>query len=132
MLQLLHESPILTVSFDTDERWIYANWENVQSISDVQTGCVLILEHVQQTGSRRILNDNRQVFTLWAEAAEWVGRTYLQQLAAAGVQRLAWINAHSIYGRLSASQAIVYVEKPHAQLFDDYNEAVAWLRAPAD
>lgn len=129
MLQLLHESPILSVAFDTDEGWLYANWQKVQNPGDVQTGCVLILQQVGQTRSRRILNDNRQVYSFWAEAAEWVGRTYLPQLAAAGVRRLAWINAHSIYGRLSVGQALAYVERPHTRVFDDYDEAVAWLRA---
>lgn len=129
MLQLLHESPVLSVSLDTDEGWLYANWQRARNLADVQAGCAVILQHVHEARCHCILNDNRLVYTFWAEAAEWVGRTYLPQLAAAGVRRLAWINAHSIYGRLSISQAIVYVERPHTRLFDDYDEAAAWLRA---
>lgn len=129
MLHLLHESPVLSVAHDTDEAWLYANWQRARNLADVQAGCAVILEQVQQIQCARILNDNRQIYTLWAEAAEWVGRTYLPQLAAAGVRRLAWINAHSIYGRLSTSQAIAYAERPHTRLFEDYADAVTWLRA---
>lgn len=129
MLQLLHESLVLSLAFDTEEGWLYANWQKVQNPGDVQTGCATILQGVRQTRSHCILNDNRQVYAFWAEAAEWVGRTYLPQLAAAGVRRLAWINAHSIYGRFSINQALAYVEQPHTRLFDDYDEAAAWLRS---
>lgn len=127
-MQLLHECPILSIAFDDHEGWLYANWQEVQGLADVQSGCAAILGYVQEIGTDKLLNDNRQVYALWAEAAEWVGLTYLPQLADAGVRRLAWINAHSIYGRLSTSQTLAYVDQPRTQLFDDYDEAVAWLR----
>lgn len=131
MPQLLHESPILRVTL-TDEGWLYSDWHRADGLADVQTGCEVILECVQQTSCRKVLNDNRQVYTFWADAAEWVGRMYLPRLAAAGVRQLAWINALSIYGRLSTSQAVAYLEhiaRPRTQLFDDYDEAADWLRA---
>ncbi|RTQ49656.1 hypothetical protein EJV47_12625 [Hymenobacter gummosus] len=129
MLRLLYHSPTLSIEADEYHGWLYANWRHVPGLPAVQGGCAAILDCLQQTGYCRILNDNRLVCSLWAEAAEWVGRTFMPQLDAAGVRHLAWINARSMYGRLSSSQAVAYTERPHTRLFDDYAEAVAWLRA---
>jgi hypothetical protein len=131
MQQLLYTSAVLSIEADEQHGWLYTNWRTAPNMPIVQRGCAAILDCVQQTSSPQILNDNRLVCTLWADAAEWVGRTFLPQLAEAGVRQLAWINARSIYGRLSTSQAMAYAERPHTRLFDDYDEAADWLRATA-
>jgi hypothetical protein len=129
MEQPLYADTTLQIAYDAAHSWLYINWQHAQDRQSVEQGCARILDCLHQRPCSKVLNDNRLVCSLWTDSAEWVGSYYLPQLAEAGVRKLAWINARSLYGRLSTSQAVAYAQRPLTRLFDDYDEAARWLGA---
>ncbi|WP_460676783.1 hypothetical protein [Hymenobacter coalescens] len=128
MLRLLHQDAAVGIFLDEAHDWLYVEWQPRQDPHTVRTGCATVLAHVRQQGCRRALNDSRLVCTLWADSAEWVGTEFFAQLTEAGLEYLAWVYSHSIYGRLSISQTLAYAQQPTIQTFDDCAAAAAWLQ----
>ncbi|MCC3156729.1 hypothetical protein LJ737_05735 [Hymenobacter sp. 15J16-1T3B] len=127
MLRHLYHDEAVRLDYDPDHRWLYADWQPRQDVRKVQLGCATLLHYAREHGCHKVLNDNRLVCSLWADAAEWVGTDFLRELSESGVQYIAWVYAQSIYGRLSINQALAYAQQPTIRAFDDVEAAAAWL-----
>ncbi|GAB3830430.1 hypothetical protein [Hymenobacter jeollabukensis] len=132
MLRHLYHDEALRLDYDPDHRWLYADWQPRQDVRTAHRGCATLLHYARQQGCCKVLNDNRLVCTLWADAAEWVGTAFMRELSESGVQYFAWVYAQSIYGRLSINQALAYAEQPTIRAFDDYTAAANWLDSCRD
>ena len=128
-MHLLLHDPILTISYDHLSDWLVADWGTDQSQESVQWGCQQMLRLLKAEHARKVLNDNRRVQTLWADASEWVGRVWFPQMADAGLEYFAWVYSPHLYSRLSTDRSLDYLVRPIVMTFNNVETARNWLRA---
>lgn len=90
LLTLLDE-PHLTISYDNRNQWLYTDWVGAQNLRTLQLGCEQIIMHLQAEHCHKILNDNTRLSSIHVQARSWVEHGFLQQLAAAGLEYMAWV-----------------------------------------
>lgn len=127
-LRLLHETSYLTISYDYQNEWLYANWTGDQSLESVQAGCLSILDHLRTERCAKVLNDNTEVTSMWSDASEWVGATWFPLMAEAGLEYFAWVYSPNVYSRLSADLSLKHTTRPIVLAFDNQELAANWLR----
>ncbi len=126
---LLLDSPSISISFDSIEHWLYAEWKGSQDLHSVQQGALEMLRLLAQERCSKVLNDNRLVTTIWADAAEWGGRVWFPQMVDAGLQYFAWVYSPNAFSRLSTDLTLAHTgQLPHVATFDNLETAADWLR----
>lgn len=129
-LRLLHQDSSITISYDYQHEWLYADWTGDQSLDSVQTGCLRLLEYVRTEQCSKVLNNNTAVTSMWSDASEWVGATWFPMMADAGLEYFAWVYSPNVYSRLSADLSMQQqpTTRPIVLAFDSQEMAVSWLR----
>ncbi|MBX0290679.1 hypothetical protein K3G63_09535 [Hymenobacter sp. HSC-4F20] len=129
-LRVLHQDSTLTISYDYQHEWLYANWTGDQSLESVQTGCLRLLDHLRFERCTKVLNDNTEVTSMWSDASEWVGATWFPLLAEAGLEYFAWVYSPNVYSRLSADLSMQQqpTTRPIVLAFDSQELATNWLQ----
>ncbi|MGY2131177.1 hypothetical protein ACW9KT_03040 [Hymenobacter sp. HD11105] len=126
LLTLLDE-PHLTISYDSRNQWLYADWAGVQDLQTLQRGSEQILLHLQAEHCSKILNDNTRVTSISAQARGWVEQGFLQQLAGVGLEYMAWVYAPDFNSRFSTDLTFLRITRPVVVGFNDLVAAYAWL-----
>ena len=127
-LQTLLESPHLTISYDHQHGWLYADWHGNQDMNSVQNGATELLRLMKEHHCHKILNDNTLVTSMWSEAAEWGGTEWFPAMEASGLQYFAWVYSTNVYSRLSTDLTLQFKPgSPVVATFDDFDTAKAWL-----
>ncbi len=128
-LQLLFEESYVTIAYDHENEWLYANWVGDQDLTSVQTGAREILRLLPLHHCHKILNNNTLVTSMWSEAAEWGGKEWFPAITTAGLQYFAWVYSPNLYSRLSTDLTLQFtVGNPIVATFDDVETATAWLK----
>ncbi|MCC3156728.1 hypothetical protein LJ737_05730 [Hymenobacter sp. 15J16-1T3B] len=127
-LRLLHQDAVIHIAYDTANDWLLAEWQAEQDSFSVQAGALKMLDLLRQEGARKVLNDNRRVQTIWADAAEWGGKVWFPLMAEAGLEYFAWVYSPNVYSRLSTDLTLQHTSKPVVLTFDSLDTASAWLR----
>jgi hypothetical protein len=127
-LRLLHEDSSLSISYDYLNDWLYVDWQPMQDLHSVQQGCLKMLELLKSERCHKVLNDNRRVETIWAEAAEWGGKVWFPAMADGGCEYFAWIYSPNLYSRLSTDRTMEYTIRPVVVAFDSIDTATVWLQ----
>ncbi len=129
-LQPLLTEPFLTLAYDHEHDWLYADWCGDQNLTTVQHGCGEMLRHLKDQSCHKVLNDNTRVTSMWSDAAEWGGREWFPAMFAAGLQYFAWVYSPDVYSRLSTDLTLQYTSPgPVIATFNDLGIARAWLAA---
>ena len=127
-LQLLLHEPHLNISYDHLNEWLYADWQGDQAMGSVQQGGADMLRLLKQQRCHKVLNDNRQVTSMWSEAAEWAGKDWFPAMMEAGLQYFAWVYSPNVYSRLSTDLTLQFTHgNAVIATFDDVDTARAWL-----
>ncbi|GAB3830426.1 hypothetical protein GCM10028821_18740 [Hymenobacter jeollabukensis] len=127
-LRLLHQDAVISISYDYTNDWLYVDWQAEQDAFSVQAGALKMLELLRQERARKVLNDNRRVQTIWADASEWGGKVWFPLMAEAGLEYFAWVYSPNVYSRLSTDLTLQHTSKPVVMTFDSIDTASAWLR----
>ncbi|MCC3156734.1 hypothetical protein LJ737_05760 [Hymenobacter sp. 15J16-1T3B] len=127
-LNTLFASAYLTIAYDYANDWLYANWTGEQDYDSVHAGCLHMLEVLKQERCHKVLNDNREVTSMWSEAAEWGGTVWFPLMADAGLEYFAWVYSPNHYSRLSTDLMLSHTTRPLVLAFNDAAIAQAWLR----
>jgi hypothetical protein len=127
-LRLLHQDSTISIYYDYQHDWLYADWTGDQSLESVQEGCLRILELLRTERCTKVLNDNTKVTSMWSDASEWVGATWFPQMAEAGLEYFAWIYSPNVYSRLSADLSMQHTTRPIVLAFDNQEMATNWLK----
>ena len=129
-MHLLLDTPSISISFDFQENWLYAEWKGEQNMESVQWGALEMLRLLKQEHCHKVLNDNRLVTSIWSDASEWGGKIWFPQMAAAGLHYFAWIYSPNAYSRLSTDLTLQYTPEtgPIVATFDSIETARNWLR----
>lgn len=118
----------VTVGYNEEEHYLYANWRGFQNFQTVKRGCVKIIEGLTEHRCHLLLNDNLKVMGTWADAVQWVTKECFPMLEKAGLTHLAWIYSPSTFSRLAADQTIQKTNGPITiKTFGNKKDAVAWL-----
>jgi hypothetical protein len=126
LLTLLDE-PHLTISYDSLNQWLYTDWVGVQNLRTLQLGSEQIIMHLQAEHCSKILNDNTRVSSIHVQARGWVERHFLQQLATAGLEYMAWVYSPDFDSRFTTALTLLRITHPVVVGFDDLVAAYAWL-----
>lgn len=120
----------ITIVYDLVDDILYADWTGDQTIESVMDGCERILFHLKQQQCSRVLNDNTNVTSIWADASEWVALDWFPRMHQAGCKLFAWVFSPNIYSHLSAEKTLQYgVKGVIATNFQNMQTAKAWLQA---
>jgi hypothetical protein len=126
--RILHQDSAITIAYDYTKEWLHVTWHARQDGNTVRAGALKMLDYVREERCSKVLNDNREVATLWLDAAEWGGREWFPQMQAAGCQYFAWVYSPHIYSRLSTDMTLQHNLAGLIVLtFDDIETASAWL-----
>ncbi|WP_324675195.1 hypothetical protein [Hymenobacter sp. GOD-10R] len=124
----LHTEPYLTLALDCDNKWLYADWQAVQTPQTVEAGCQLILRYTQEEKCCKLLNDSTSVQGTWSVVTEWVNNGYFDKLAMVGVRKLAWVHSENCFSRYTTDYVLQQVSNPVAAAFNDLPGAYIWLQ----
>lgn len=127
-LQHLCAAPHVTVYFDSWNNWLYVEWEGELTLPVVQQACLEIARCYLSHAYPRVLNDNTHVTSISWDVASWLATQFLPALDLAGVQQIAWVCATTVQGRDAALATQSLLPHMAIALFDDVEEAVAWLQ----
>lgn len=130
MLHEYYEERDITVYWDPDNNWIYADWRNIPSTGTVKEGCAAILKLLQSKRASNMVNNNANVTGPWSGASQWVAKVWFPQMIEAGLKKFAWIQSpHSILSQISAETSEAKDEGDVIRLFKDRESAETWLRS---
>jgi len=127
VISAYHDTGI-TVSYDDDGKYLYANWRGFQNFQTVKRGCTKIIEGLIEYHCPLLLNDNLKVMGTWADAVQWVIKECFPMLEKAGLTHLAWIYSPSTFSRIAADHTIKNISGPITiKTFANKKDAVEWL-----
>lgn len=127
-LQLLHETPNLSVSYDSTNQWLFADWRGDLTLALVQDNCSAVAQRLLEIRCARILNSNVGVTGMAPNVPAWLAREFLPYLRLVDVQHVAWVYSPNLRVKCYTDAALQGPEAPAVYLFDDLEAAVAWLR----
>ncbi|NVO83339.1 hypothetical protein [Hymenobacter terrestris] len=127
--RILYDTPVLTISVNYIDDWLYLDWHGRLTDEDIVPGALRLLELLKQEGCAKILNDNTHVSGLWADAAKWGSDVLFPQLHAAGCRYFSWVHSPERYSQLSAELAMQQTSAGITFMsFQDLSTAAARLR----
>ena len=119
----------ITIEYNDQYDWIYADWKGYQTENSVKNGCEKVLESLKAFHCSKVLNDNTRVIGIWTPASVWVGSNWLPRMKDAGLKYFAWIYSQSVMSRVSTDESIRNTDIPDiVQTFEDIGMAKKWLR----
>lgn len=129
----LYRAPFVTISLDSENGWLRAEWEGYQTLGSVQQGCERILALLAEHGATKVLNDNTQVLGGWSEAAGWLVDDWYPRIRAAGLRCFAWVYSPSRLSQSSADETLSRLGGAASgiHVFAYADEARRWLRSCA-
>ncbi|ALW84190.1 hypothetical protein AUC43_03210 [Hymenobacter sedentarius] len=127
-LDLLLASEVLDAHYDDENAWLYLDWKGPQALELVQAACAQISVLLQQTGARKILNDNTHITETSWELARWVAYDYLPEAARNGLNYVAWVNSPLLSCRGNVNLMAAFIDRrPQVAIFDELAAAYEWL-----
>ena len=129
MSPLYYQEPDVTVSWDSQNKWISVDWRNMPSKETVEKGCREILALLIRQGATRVFNDNRRVTGTWVGASNWVAEEWFPKMIAGGLIKFAWIESPiSTLSVISAKKSVSKNKPGVIKLFKNGLDAEKWLR----
>jgi PAS domain S-box-containing protein len=120
----------ITINYNQTHRRLDVNWTGFQDLASVQSGCMLMLEYLENNQTDRVVNDNTHVLGNWSEATDWVGNTWFPLMEQAGMKYFAHIFSPSTFSQLSAKKSIdIMAGIITTQYFTDVALAEQWVDA---
>ena len=117
------------LTYDKTNNWLYANWIGFTTAAELKVAADRYLEVLKETGCLYLLNDNRQLTGPWTEANEWIANDWMPRALAAGLRCFAHVVSPNIFGAMSAKDLETRMEGFSMRLFQDIEDARAWLKA---
>lgn len=119
----------LTIEFDEENHWIYANWIGVQPPEKVVQGCQAIIDFLRESICPHLLNDNSAIVGSWSASNEWIAQHWIPQAIELGLKRFAHVISPGLFGQASAAEMLMRVgARFEMRIFQDLQSAQSWLR----
>ncbi|MBT9393626.1 hypothetical protein KLP40_10675 [Hymenobacter sp. NST-14] len=120
------EAPEIIISYDTENQWLYADWQGEHTQDSARVGCHHIQTALGQYPTSKLLNDNSNLSRPQMQLTEW-GVNWLREMYGQGLRFVAWVYAPDYPGRKPSDALVRYLEKPTVLAFDDVATAFLWL-----
>jgi len=126
---LLEENSVAAY-YDVIDNWFYISWFGDQKLRSRMHAFEQVLEYFKRADCTKILNDNFNNTTTWADCALWLTNEWLPRAESYGLKTLAWVyskdpevrkSAEEMLGRINTSTTIIP--------FDHLEDAKAWLHS---
>ena len=127
-LKIIRANPNLSISYDSQNNWLYLDWCGEQTIDTVREGCLLIAQCFLRQSYGRILNDNTNVTSVTREVFEWLSTEFLPYIHLVQIEYLAWVYPPGMDARSYTDIALYKDSSLVVALFDDLASAYSWLR----
>lgn len=118
----------LTLETDHANRWVSVTWQGYLTKDSIQTGATAYTQALAESGYACVLNDTRLVRGPWDHSLEWVLHVWAPRAAAAGLRYFAMITTPDSFAEESASAFYTQLTAFEAKVFDNLDDAQAWLR----
>jgi hypothetical protein len=128
------QEEFLEIAFDSQNRWLYADWKGYQTEQSIKAGIDALIRQLPEYGVHKILNDNTHTLGIWLSVANWLVFDALPRARAAGLKHFAHVHGPSRFSRISAEAALLLL-RPAAQdikAFDGLEPAMEWLNSHAE
>ncbi|OON67062.1 STAS/SEC14 domain-containing protein [Hymenobacter sp. CRA2] len=119
----------LTVTTDTENRWIDVNWQGYLTASNIQEGAHAYTTALAKAGFACVINDTREVRGPWDHSMDWVINEWAPNAAKAGLRYFAMITSPETLAEGSAAAFYDQLTAFKAQVFTSRQAAEAWLRS---
>jgi hypothetical protein len=119
------------VYFDKDNDWVFIDWEGDLTLYSVQHTCLEIARCFLDNSYPRVLNSNAQVTSVSWEVSKWLGSEFLPALRLTGVEQIAWVAPATLRAHNNVLNTVNLFPHTAICLFEELDEAVAWLQQTA-
>ena len=126
-LEILVDSPGISIGYDPDNQWLYVNWQGEHDQETSRAACLLMLQSLQTRQCAKILNDNSNVTRTSMQLTQW-GLQWLDDMHRVGLQYIAWVLPNGLFARQAVESTVHAIEAPQVGTFDDVASAYVWLR----
>lgn len=117
------------VKRSADNAFIYVNWIGIQSLETMVMGGNQVLGMLREMTCPAILNSNRELIGPWDNAVSWLAHKWAPQAKELGVQRIAHVLSHGIFGKRSFEKLTPeLVPLFRVKTFEEENLAEKWIR----
>jgi len=117
------------LSYNEAEGWIQGVWNGYVDQAEAMRGAEAYLQHAILHPSPYLLNDNAGLQGPWFESLDWLLHVWVPQAARLGLRYVAHIvqadQHHDVFTRRLPGNELPF----ELQIFDDGQDARAWLRA---
>jgi hypothetical protein len=129
-LQLLCATSCLSIYYDSRHQGLFLEWAGELTLPAVQEACVAVAQCYLTRTYSRVLTSKLHVTQVGGSVETWIDAEFLPYLTVAGVEQIAWVSTSSLVGRAKAQTVVNRLPNLVLNLFDDMQEAVAWLQQP--
>lgn len=129
IIDLLVETPSLSISYDRSNQWLYLDWCGDLTLRLVQQSCALVAKCFSSQNCTRILNDNTNVTSITSDVGIWLAIECMPHIEAVGVEYMAWVHSSNIDAQACTDVALFDLMTPIIALFNDVASAYSWLRS---
>ena len=134
-MEILYNSAYLTISYDSDNNWIYADWKGVQTPDNIAKGGLAMIEITEtvnkKKGCIKVLNDNTHVIGHWSTGKEFNDEEWFRMMKEAGMKFFAWVLSPNVLSKVSSQKMIHSSGREFDQnirTFHNMAEAKKWLK----
>ena len=118
----------LTIDTDAENRWVAVEWMGYLTAESIKAGAQAYTDALAASGFSCVLNDTRAVRGPWDHSMDWVINTWAPNAAAAGLRHFALISTPDSLADGSAANFYAQLTVFQAEVFDNPDDAQAWLR----
>lgn len=117
----------LTIETDSENRWIFTDWQGYLTADNIKTGAKAYVEALAKSGFSCVLNDTRSVRGPWDHSMDWVINEWAPSAAKAGLKHFAMITTPNSFADGSAANFYAQLTAFKGQVFDNMSTAREWL-----
>ena len=128
-MEKLYEDEYIEIQYDSENHWIYSNWQNYQKLHTVQKKKKKMLAFLKEKNCSKVLNDNRLVKGTWSFASDWVAKDWFPRMIEAGLNQFAWIYSPDAFSKFSTDKSAKNTEGDIIMTFNSIEEGKAWLKS---
>jgi len=119
----------LTIEFDAQNQWVYADWSGYQTRASIMQGANIYLEVLAECNCPYLLNNNSLVAGLWSQNTEWLINDWAPRAVAQGLTHFAHVISPESLARLSAENLQNKISSFfRMQIFEKPDQAKEWLQ----
>jgi hypothetical protein len=123
---LLHAMPFIRC-FDLGDNILHAEWCGYINVSQVKTGCEIILSLIKKHGYKLVINDNQLVLGSWTQAINWLKDDFMPRVVEEGVKKIAFLYSPQASARYSVNRLLEINDGYEGQTFENIKEALQWI-----